>query len=155
MWKTKEESGCFIVESNTRLLCLPFQISGLVLISAALVLVSVCRPFAGCFLALIGGCLMAIGAKLWRSSEYLFDPYMKKVFWKQKEGAQSRIGSVSFQEITHVLLEKNQEDSQKGLSLLLFNEKMPLLSQANAVKKADDQSLEELAKRIRQIVGSY
>lgn len=156
MWKTKEESGCFTIESNTSFLSVPMQISGLVFIGAALILVSICKPFIGCFLALVGGCLVRMGAKLARSREITFDPYTKKVFWTHKEGTDSRIGSFSFDDITHVLLEKGHgNEEHEGLSLLVDNEKHSVLGDVRSLKGADKKSLEALASRIRKIVGAY
>lgn len=158
MWNAKEESGCLLIETSTRWLSLPVQIAGFVFLSVALLSLSFCRPFLGGFCAFLGGSLLFLSVKLRKSREVIFDPYLKKVFWKHDEWSKSFVGSCSFDDITHVLLEEKQSQAGENLILLVGAEKMPLLCDVPGpvgknVKAAGE--LRALARKIRKIVGSY
>ncbi|HNG19689.1 MAG TPA: hypothetical protein PLI59_10965 [Candidatus Obscuribacter sp.] len=159
MWNAKEESGCLLIETSTRWLFLPVQIAGFVFLSVALLSLSFCRPFLGGFCAFLGGSLLFLSMKLRKSREVIFDPYLKKVFWKHDEWSKSIVGSCSFDDITHVLLEEEKQSrTGENLFLLVGAEKMSVLCDAPAPagkKVKAEGELRALARRIRKMVGSY
>lgn len=156
MFNTKEESGCLVVESSLKFLSMPLQIAGTGLLFASLMLLPVFNALVGLAFALAGAALLASGFKLQRSREFVFDPYLKRVFWKHCESSGSREGSVAFSEISHVLIDCNPHTPEEaGLSLLVGNEKMPVLGELKTVAPSQRKDMEKLAERIKKIVGAY
>lgn len=156
MFITREESGCLVVESSLKFLSMPLQIAGTGLLFASLMLLPVFSALVALAFALAGGALLFSGFKLQRSREFVFDPYLKRVFWKHCEAYGSHEGSVAFSEISHVLIDCSPSaPEQAGLSLLVGNQKMPVLGELKAVAPAQRKDMERLAERIKQIVGAY
>lgn len=155
MLTTKEESGCLRVECKSEDFTLPLQVFGTGLIFSALMTMSiVALPVV--LLACIAGLVMVVMG--FRSSEeyqeFIFDPYLKMVFWKEVRGKNHEYGTLSFSEISHVLVESgpcSEEPSQ--VSLLASSRRLPVISDIVPEKSRDARSIQLLASRIRYLVG--
>jgi hypothetical protein len=154
MLTTKEESGCLRVESKSDCFALPLQIFGVGLIFSALMTMSIVALPVVLIAGLAGLVMLACGFRSSEYREFIFDPYLKKVFWKEVRGGSHEYGTVSFSEISHVLVESGPAATvPTQLSLLVSTHKLPVLSEEVSLKSRDPQSIKLLAGRIRQLVG--